>query len=76
MKIVDWVRGHTCVRSALRTFVQTAAGVLVAAVINAAGVVEDIDMDAVIAVAVATGLSAVMNRQRGQKSEDNEKTEE
>lgn len=75
MKIVEWVRSHECARYALRTFVQTAAGVLVAAVINAAGVVKDIDMDAVIAVAVATGLSAVMNRQRGQKS-DEEKTEE
>ena len=74
MKIVDWIRGHACVRSALRTFVQAAAGVLVAAVIKAAGVVEDIDIDAVIAVAVATGLSAVMNRQRGH--EDDEETDE
>ncbi len=76
MKIVDWIRSHACARNALRTFVQTAVGVLVAAVINAAGVVEDIDISAVIAVAVATGLAAVMNRQRGQKSDDNEKTEE
>ena len=70
MKIVHWVRGHTCVRSALRTFVQTAAGVLVAAVINAAGVVEDIDVSAVVAVAVATGLSAVMNRNHSSKNDD------
>ena len=75
MKIVEWVRSHECARYALRTFVQTAAGVLVAAVISAAGVIKDIDISAVIAVAVATGLSAVMNRQRGQKS-DEEKTEE
>lgn len=62
-------------RYALRTFVQTAVGVLVAAVISAAGVIKDIDISAVIAVAVATGLSAVMNRQRGQKSADEESDE-
>lgn len=63
-------------RYALRTFVQTAVGVLVAAVISAAGVIKDIDISAVIAVAVATGLSAVMNRQRGQKSDDEETDDE
>ncbi len=72
MKIHDWLRCHECVRRALRTFVQTAVGVAVAAVINAAGVIDSIDISALVALAVATGLAAVMNREGGIDEEDTE----
>lgn len=58
----QWFSCHECVRRALRTFLQAAVGVAVAAVINAAGVIRDINVSAVVALAVATGLAAVMNR--------------
>lgn len=63
MKIKQWLACHECLRRALRTFLQAAVGVAVAAVINAAGVVSSIDISAVVALAVATGLAAVMNRE-------------
>lgn len=69
-----WLSCHECVRRALRTFLQAAAGVAVAAVINAAGVVSSIDISAVVALAVATGLAAVMNR--GAAAQDREDTED
>lgn len=74
MKLGEWLKCHECVRRALRTFLQTAVGVAVAAVINASGVVESIDISAVVALAVATGLAAVMNRERA--SQDKEDTED
>lgn len=70
MKIRDWLGCHECVRRALRTFIQTAVGVAVAAVINAAGVIDSIDVSAVVVLAVATGLAAVMNRESGADKED------
>lgn len=73
MKLREWIGCHECVRRALRTFIQAAAGVAVAAVINAAGVVESIDISAVVALAVATGLAAVMNREKvAEEKEDTE----
>lgn len=72
MDMKNWLRCHECVRRALRTFLQTAVGVAVAAVINAAGVVESIDVSAVVALAVATGLAAVMNREKAAEKEDTE----
>jgi len=56
-----WLEEHEWVRRALRTFFQTAAGVLAAAVAEASGVVSGMDLEAVIVMAVATGLAAVMN---------------
>ncbi len=80
MDIRKWLSCHECLRRALRTFLQAAAGVAVAAVISAAGVVRDIDVSAVIALAVATGLAAVMNRGSGQtadeKADEKEDTED
>lgn len=52
---------HECLRRALRTFLQTAGGVLTAAVVNADGRVESVGWQAVIVLAVATGLAALMN---------------
>lgn len=75
MKLREWIGCHECVRRALRTFIQAAAGVAVAAVINAAGVVESIDISAVVALAVATGLAAVMNREKT-AAEDKEDTDD
>lgn len=70
MKLREWIGCHECVRRALRTFIQAAAGVAVAAVINAAGVVESIDISAVVALAVATGLAAVMNREKAAEEKE------
>lgn len=57
----EFLARHECVRRALRTFLQTAAGVLAAAVVNVSGVLGDMDLEAVVVLAVATGLAAVMN---------------
>lgn len=57
----QWFLEHEWARRALRTFFQAAAGVLAAAVAGAAGVTEDVNLEAVIVLAVSTGLAAVMN---------------
>lgn len=57
----QWFERHEWARRALRTFFQAAVGVLAAAIANAAGAVESLDVEAVIVLAVATGLAAVMN---------------
>ncbi len=71
-KIKEWMQGHPCLRRALRTFVQTAVGVLAASVAQAAGMLETVDLEAVIVLAVATGLAAVMNlgEKPGEEDED------
>lgn len=56
-----WFEEHEWARRALRTFFQAAAGVLTAALANVSGVAESLDVEAVIILAVATGLAAVMN---------------
>lgn len=65
-----WFEKHECLRRALRTFIQTAVGVLAAAVVEAAGILENIDLEAVIVLAVSTGLAAVMNRAKEDGSDD------
>lgn len=65
-----WFEKHEWVRRALRTFVQTAAGVLIAAFTEAAGVVESVNMEAAIVLAVSTGLAAVMNLTKEDKAHD------
>lgn len=60
-KIGEWVRSHNCLHRALRTFIQTALGVLAGAIVEVSGVLGDIDIQAVIVMAVSTGLAAVMN---------------
>lgn len=56
-----WFQEHECIRRALRTFIQTAAGVLIAAFTDAAGILENVNIEAAIVLAVSTGLAAVMN---------------
>lgn len=56
-----WFSKHDWVRRALRTFLQAAFGVVVAAISSASGVVENINIQAVIVLAFSTGLAAVMN---------------
>lgn len=52
---------HKVLYRALRTFFQAFIGVIAAAVAQASGVVEDINIQAVIVLAVSTGLAALMN---------------
>lgn len=61
-----WFEEHEWARRALRTFIQTAVGVLAAAVTEEAGILENMDLEAVIVLAVSTGLAAVMNLSRGE----------
>lgn len=56
-----WFQEHECLRRALRTFFQTAVGVLVAAFTDAAGILENVNIEAALVLAVSTGLAAVMN---------------
>lgn len=65
-----WFEKHECVRRALRTFLQTAVGVLAAALTEAAGILENVDLEAVIVLAVSTGLAAVMNRVKEDGEDD------
>lgn len=60
-----WFEKHEWARRALRTFFQAAAGVLAAAVTEAAGVAENINVQAAVVLAVSTGLAAVMNMGKG-----------
>lgn len=66
----QWFQEHECARRALRTFFQTAVGVLAAAVVESAGVLENMNIEAVIVVAVSTGLAAVMNLTKGDNGHD------
>lgn len=59
--IKNWFREHECLRRALRTFAQTALGVLAAAVVEASGALGGMDLEAAVVLAVSTGLAAVMN---------------
>lgn len=65
-----WFEKHECVRRALRTFLQTAVGVLAAALTEAVGILENVDLEAVIVLAVSTGLAAVMNRVKEDGEDD------
>ncbi len=75
--IKDWFERHPWLKRALRTFVQTAAGVLAAAVAEASGMLGALDMEAVIVMAVATGLAAVMNLREkpGEEAKDDDRSE-
>lgn len=69
--IKKWLQSHPWLRRALRTFLQTALGVLAGAVAEASGMLGDVDMEAVIVMAVATGLAAVMNlKEKKEESAD------
>lgn len=55
---------------ALRTFFQAAIGVVAAAIAAVYGHVDQIEWQAVIVLAVSTGLSALMNIQKGNGPSD------
>lgn len=65
-----WFQEHEWARRALRTFFQTALGVLAAAVVESAGMLENMNLEAVIVLAVSTGLAAVMNLAKGDSGHD------
>lgn len=60
-KVKVYLERHEALRRALRTFVQVALGIVTTAVINALGVLRDVEWQSVIVLAVATGAAAVMN---------------
>ena len=59
----QWFINHNCewLYRGIRTFMQAAIGVIAGAIINASGVLNDVNWERVIAVAVATGLGVLMN---------------
>ena len=74
-KIIQWVRSHSCLHRVLRTFLQTALGVLAGAVAEASGMLGEMDLEAVIVMAVATGLAAVMNLPGAEQTKEEEKND-
>ena len=52
---------HEWLYRALRTFLQGAIGVVAAAIAGASGIVDDINWQGVIVLAVSTGAAALMN---------------
>lgn len=64
---------HQMLYRVMRTFFQAAMGVVVSAVASVSGAVEDVRWQAVIVLAVSTGLAAVMNAPwlQGGEEEDN-----
>ena len=61
----DFAKNHPALYRAIRTFFQSAVGVIAAAITAASGVVEDVQWQAVIVLAVSTALAAVMNMNGG-----------
>ena len=57
----DFAKKHPALYRAIRTFFQAFVGVVAAAITAASGVVEDVEWQAVIVLAVSTALAAVMN---------------
>lgn len=70
-----WFQEHEWARRALRTFIQTTVGVLAAAVAESAGVLENMNLEAVIVLAVSTGLAAVMNLTKEDDTHDGADTD-
>jgi xanthine/uracil/vitamin C permease (AzgA family) len=61
----DFSKKHPALYRAIRTFFQSAVGVIAAAITAASGVVDKVEWQAVIVLAVSTGLAAVMNLNGG-----------
>ena len=61
----DFAKKHPALYRAIRTFFQSAVGVIAAAITAASGVVDKVEWQAVIVLAVSTGLAAVMNLNGG-----------
>ncbi len=68
----DFAKNHPALYRAIRTFFQAAVGVIAAAITAASGLVENVEWQAVIVLAVSTGLSAVMNLNDGGGTDDSE----
>ena len=65
----DFSKKHPALYRAIRTFFQSAVGVIVAAITAASGVVDKVEWQAVIVLAVSTGLAAAMNLNGGGNDE-------
>ena len=65
----EFWKKHEMLYRVMRTFFQAAMGVIVAAIANASGIVDDINWQGVIVLAVSTGLAAIMNAQGKDDSE-------
>lgn len=61
VSVKDFSKKHPAIYRAIRTFFQSAVGVIAAAITAASGLIEDVQWQAVIVLAVSTGLAAVMN---------------
>lgn len=57
----EFFQKHEWLYRAMRTFFQAAVGVVASAVATACGVVDDVNWQAVIVLAVSTGAAALMN---------------
>lgn len=57
----EFFEKHEWLYRALRTFLQAAIGVIAAAIAGASGIVDDINWQGVIVLAVSTGAAALMN---------------
>lgn len=57
---------HPGLYRAMRTFFQAFVGVIAAAIAGVSGIVEDVNWQAVIVLAVSTGLAALMNMGGGE----------
>lgn len=68
----DLAKKHPALYRAIRTFFQSAVGVIAAAITAASGLIEDVQWQAVIVLAVSTGLAAVMNLNDGGGTDDSE----
>lgn len=68
----DFAKNHPALYRAIRTFFQAAVGVIAAAITAASGVVDKVEWQAVIVLAVSTGLAAVMNIKDGGDTNDGE----
>lgn len=59
--MMAWLKKHEALYRALRTFAQAAIGVITAKLMESGGVIDGGALEAVVVLAVATGLAAVMN---------------
>lgn len=57
----DFFEKREWIYRAMRTFFQAAVGVIVAIIAGASGIVEDVNWQAAIVLAVSTGAAALMN---------------
>lgn len=61
----EFWKKHQWLYRAMRTFFQAAIGVIAAIIAGASGIVEDVNWQAAIVLAVSTGAAALMNMDKG-----------